>query len=70
MTDTEVVESFNNAWIALCRQYREYPKQEIQTALNMIGRIITKVETEVKESHREHQMTIDEWIEMLEQEEG
>lgn len=70
MTDIEVVESFSNAWIALCEQYREYPKQEIQTALNMIGRIITKVETEVKESHREHQVTIDEWIETLKQEEG
>ncbi|HIR00549.1 MAG TPA: hypothetical protein IAB23_12875 [Candidatus Scybalocola faecavium] len=65
MTDTEVVESFNNAWRALYKQYRKSPSGEIQGALNMIGRIIGKVESEVKESHREHQITIDEWIAML-----
>lgn len=31
----------------------------------MLGRIIAKVENEVKESHREKQMTIDEWIKIL-----
>ena len=65
MTDHEVVESFNNAWRALCKQYRKYPNQEIQTALNMLGRVINQVEREVRESHREHQITIDEWLLLL-----
>lgn len=65
MTDMEVIESFNNAWRAMCRQYRAYPEQSMQTALNMLARIINKVEKEVKESHQNKQITIDEWIEML-----
>lgn len=65
MTDREVVECFNNAWIALCRQYSGNPTQELQTALNMLGRIIGKVKSEVEESHKEEQITIDEWLAML-----
>ncbi len=65
MTDREVIESFNNAWRALCRQYKEYPRADIQSALNMLGRIIREVESEVKKSHREGQITLEEWIEML-----
>ena len=65
MTDKEVVDSFNDAWRAMCRQYRKNPTQELQTAMNMLGRIISKVETEVEKSHREGQITIDEWLEML-----
>ncbi len=65
MTDLEVVESFDNAWRALCRQYRAYPSQELRDALNMLGRIIGEVKSEVEESHRMHQMTIDEWLALL-----
>ena len=65
MTDREVIESFNNAWRALCRQYKEYPRADFQSALNMLGRIIREVESEVKKSHREGQITLEEWIEML-----
>lgn len=65
MTDREVLESFDNAWRALCRQYKKYPRADVQSALNMLGRILSKVETEVEKSHREGQITIDEWLEML-----
>lgn len=65
MTDREVIESFNNAWRALCKQYKEYPRADIQSALNMLGRIIGEVESEVEKSHREGQITLEEWIEML-----
>ena len=65
MTDREVIESFNNAWRALCRQYKEYPRADIPSALNMLGRIIGEVESEVEKSHREGQITLEEWIEML-----
>lgn len=44
MTDYQVIESFNNAWRALCKRYREYPDAGTQQALNMLGRIIAKVE--------------------------
>lgn len=65
MTDTQVVESFNNAWRALCKQYRKYPSGQVQSALNMLGKIIGEVKREVEESHRESQITLDEWIAML-----
>ena len=38
---------------------------QIQSALNMLGRIIGEVESEVEKSHREGQITLEEWIEML-----
>lgn len=66
MTDRQVIESFDNAWRALCRQYRAYPSAEFQSAINMLGRMIGKVKREVEESHRDHQVTVDEWIRMLE----
>lgn len=66
MTDIEVVESFNNSWKAMCILYRENPTQELQSALNMVGRIIGKVKKEVDEAHAERQITIDEWMEWLE----
>lgn len=69
MTDLDVVESFDNAWRALCRQYRKYPEANIQSALNMLGQIIGKVKREVEESHREKQITMEEWLVMLNSEE-
>ena len=68
MTDKQVIESFDNAWQALCRQYRAYPSAEFQSAINMLGRMIGQVKREVEESHRDHQITVDEWIRMLEEE--
>ena len=65
MTDRQVVESFDNAWKALCMQYRKYPEELTRQALNMLGCIIGKVKNEVEDSHRDKQMTIDEWIKML-----
>lgn len=65
MKDTKVLESFNNAWRAMCRQYREYRSEEMRIALNILGKIIAKVESEVEESHKEEQITIDEWLAML-----
>ena len=65
MKDTEVLESFNNAWEAMCRQYKEYQREEMRVALNMLGKIIAKVKSEVEESHKESQITIDEWLTMI-----
>ena len=69
MTDKEVVESFNNAWRAMCKQYRKYPTQELQTALNMLGHIIGNVKSEVEKSHRNRKITLDEWIAFLNEKE-
>ena len=65
MTDREVVESLNNAWRALGKQYQRYPDECIKDAMNLIAKIVGKVSTEVEESHRETQITIEEWISML-----
>lgn len=65
MTDRDVVESFNNAWRTLAKQYQRCPDECIKDALNLLSKIIGKVNTEVEESHREVQISIDEWISML-----
>ena len=65
MTDRDVVESFNNAWRALAKQYSRCPDESIKDALNLLSKIIGKVNTEAEESHRETQITIEEWISML-----
>ena len=64
MSDMEVVESFNNAWRALARTDIDETQR---VAMNMLARMISKVKSEVEESHREHQITVDEWLEMLQQ---
>lgn len=68
MTDKEVVESFDHAWRALARQYAKNRDDGIRCGMNLLARIIGKVKTEVEESHREKQITIDEWIAMLQKE--
>ncbi len=65
MTDTEVVESLDNAWRALARQYNRHPDEGIRCGMNLLAKVIGKVRSEVEESHREKQITIEEWIAML-----
>ncbi len=67
MTDKEVVESFDNAWRALARQYQKYPDNDIRCGLNLLREIIGNVKAEVEENHKEGQITIDEWIIMLQE---
>lgn len=67
MTDKEVVESLNNAWRALGRQYQKCPDEGIQCGLNLLAKIVGQVRSEVEESHREKQITIEEWIIMLQE---
>ena len=47
MTDAEVVESLNNAWRAMCRQYDKNPDETMRWALNIVSRVVAKVEYEV-----------------------
>lgn len=70
MTDIEVVESFHNAWIALEKQYRKHPDEAMRCAMNLLAKIINKVEAEVKKAHKEGQITIEEWIAALQDKEG
>ena len=65
MTDTEVVESLHNAWVVLAKQYNNYPDNGVRCGMNLLAKVIGKVRSEVEESHREGQITIDEWIAML-----
>lgn len=65
MLGEDVMESFNNAWIVICRQYQEKPEEELRNALNILGKIITKVKCEVKDSCKSEQITIEEWLAML-----
>ena len=65
MTDKEVVKSLDNAWMALTRRYKQYPDEGIRCGMNLLAKIIGEVKTEVEENHREKQITIEEWIAML-----
>lgn len=65
MTDTEVVESLHNAWVALAKQYNNYHDEGVRCGMNLLAKVIGKVRFEVEESHREGQITMDEWIAML-----
>lgn len=71
MKDTDVIESLNNAWRALCRRYNDihYRNETTRNALNLLSGIIGEVERQVKESNTAKQMTIEEWLDWLEKEE-
>lgn len=51
MKDTEVIESLNNAWRALCERYDITRNEETRRALNLLREIINKADFEVKESN-------------------
>lgn len=65
MSDMEVIECFNNAWRAMAKHYIDSPDEVMRNAMNLIAKIIGKVESQVKASHEVKQMTVDEWIELL-----
>lgn len=65
MTDTEVMRSLNNAWLALVEQYNSYPDEGVRCGMNLLAKVIGKVRSEVEKSHREGQITMDEWIDIL-----
>lgn len=59
----DVIGNLDNAWIALCRQYNNSPDEATQIALNLLSKIIGKVENQLKnESITEKQISIEEWI--------
>lgn len=67
MTDTEVVESFENAWRALVKLYDNNPTEETRVALNMLSKIIGQVKSEVQaqkeEKQKEHRrIELEQWI--------
>lgn len=69
--DDEVIESFKNAWRALCRQYDEYPDENIRNELNFLGKIIRKVDAEIKNEkakNKEGQISIEEFLEFFKEE--
>ena len=65
MTPKEIFENFNNAWSGLCQQYDNCRNEEIRCAINLLSKIIRKIESEYgrsKEKQEEHQISIDEWV--------
>ena len=71
MTADEVIESFKNAWRALCREYDEYPNESIRNELNFLGKIIRKVDAEIKNEkakNKEGQISIEEFLEFFKEE--
>ncbi len=67
MTDREIIESFDNAWRALAKRYTGCPDEGIRCGMNLLAKIINEVKKEVEESHKARQITIEEWIAMLQE---
>lgn len=63
--ENKVIESLNNAWRALTRQYDEYPDESTRRALNLLNKIIERIKTELRNPNEWKQITIEEWIKML-----
>lgn len=61
MTDVDVIESFDNAWRSLCKQYNKYPNESTQQALNMLSKIIGIVKSEIEEKNRVEALSTDDW---------
>lgn len=68
MTGKEVIESLDNAWRALTRQYDKNPDEGTRCGMNLLAKIIGIIKTEVEESNKEKQITIEEWITILQKE--
>lgn len=64
MTTEGIMSSINNAWCGLCRQYANTPHDETRVALNLLSKIIGKIETEITEDEakKEGQISIEEWM--------
>lgn len=67
MTDMEMIESLNNAWKALSKQYEKERSEGIRCGMNLLAKVISKVKAEIKESHKEGQVTLEEWMDMLQE---
>lgn len=75
MTDKQVVECIDNSWRALACIYTKHPDNSTRIAMNIVSRIIGKVKSEVDKSHkkkeesgREGQLSIEDWIAFLSEE--
>lgn len=61
----DVIKSFDNAWMALTKQYQNDPNEGVRQAINLLSKIIGQVKYEIKEAQKEKRITIDEWTAML-----
>ena len=62
MKDTEVIESLENAWRALCQQYGATCDEETRIALNLIGKITRKVKSKVAESNKKESNKVEQIV--------
>lgn len=65
--ENKVIESLNNAWRALARQYYEHPDESTRRALNLLNKIIERIKKEIRNPNGWKQITIEEWMKMLEE---
>ena len=62
--EEDVFATLNNCWRAMCRRMQENPTGDMQTAMNMLARIITETERVTRERKRQanRQISIEEWM--------
>lgn len=67
MTSKQVIESMNNAWRALVTQYQNAPDEETRRVINIVSKIIIKMETEFNKAEKNNgkQITVEEWLAWL-----
>ena len=62
--EEDVFATLNNCWRAMCRRMRENPTGDMQTAMNLLARIITETERVTRERKHQanRQISIEEWM--------
>lgn len=64
--DEDIIQSLDNAWIALCKEYDKCREEHIRLSINLLGKIIDKVKGKPKNTYE--QITIEQWLEWMKQE--
>lgn len=65
ITDKEIIESLDNAWMALTKQYKSHPDEGTRHSMNILAKIIGKIKSGAEQSHKTRQITIEEWLTLL-----
>ncbi len=73
MTGDDILNSLDNAWMAMAVQYNNCPDEGIRCGMNLLAKIIAKVHAEAKrdkdakigKADENRQITLDEWLAVL-----
>lgn len=65
ITDKEIIENLDNAWMALTKQYKSHPDEGTRHSMNILAKIIGKIKNKAEQSQKTRQITMEEWLILL-----